>query len=307
MKKRLLLLFLFGNLSAALAQTVTDGLMMSKNAFCTGVLYGHDKWNNYWEGELKRDNQNIGSLTTQSVMWVGNYGITPKINVIAMLPYVWTKASGGTLHGMSGLQDVTIAAKYNFFTTLIGTGTFKTFGVLALSAPVTNYTPDFFPLSIGTATKNISWRLTTNYKFDQGIYVNASGAYTWKSNTTLDRPSYYTNNKLYLTDEVKMPNTFDFVVHVGYLKNGLQTEVFYTQQNTLGGSDIRRQDMPFVSNRMNFSKAGALVMYYLPKPKNLAVRASGSYTLAGRNVGQSINVMGGFLYTIHFFSSKPKE
>ena len=77
-----------------------------------------------------------------------------------------------------------------------------------------------------------------------------------------------------------MPNTFDFITMLGYNKNGLQAELFYSQQNTLGGGDIRRQDMPFVSNRMNYSKVGALIMYYLPKPKNLAVRA-----MAGYNAG----------------------
>jgi hypothetical protein len=57
--------------------------------------------------------------------------------------------------------------------------------------------------------------------------------------------------------------------------------------------------MPFVSNNMDFDKAGLLVMYYLPKPKGLAVRGSGTYTLAGSNVGQSTTWMGGLLYTIH--------
>jgi hypothetical protein len=287
------------------AQTISDGLMMPKNDFCTGFMFGIDKWTDYWEGETKRDNNNVGSVSTQSITWVGNYGITSRINVIAMVPYVWTKATGGTMRSMRGIQDLTLALKYNFFTTTIGTGNFKTFGVLAFSTPLSDYTPDFLPLSIGMATKNISWRLTANYAFDQGIYVNTSGAYTWRSNTTLDRPLYYSGDKLYMTDEVKMPNVFDFVVNVGYHKNAMQADLFYTQQNTLGGADIRRQDMPFVSNRMNFSKVGAILMYYLPVPKNLAVRASGSYTIAGRNVGQAVNIMGGLLYTFHF--AKPQQ
>jgi hypothetical protein len=77
-------------------------------------------------------------------------------------------------------------------------------------------------------------------------------------------------------------------------------ELNYSQQNTLGGGDIRRQDMPFVSNRMNFQKVGFLAMYYLPKPKNFAVRGSVQYTVAGRNVGQSTTFLGGLLYTFNF-------
>lgn len=292
----------FFSLSAisANAQTLTDGLLMAKKDLCTGFLSTHDQWKNYWEGGLKRDNQNIGNVTTQSLTFVANYGVTDKLNVIAMLPYVQTQASTGTLAGMKGIQDLTVAAKYRIFAKDFASSGFRAFAVGSFSTPLTNYTPDFLPLSLGLASTNLSGRLTANYRLNQGWYVNASGAYTWRSNVKVDRPSYYTDGQFYISDEVRMFDTFDFVVNTGYYKNGLQAELYYSQQNTLGGGDIRRQDMPFVSNRMNFSKVGALVMYYLPKPKNLAVRASAGYTVAGRNVGQSTTLMAGLLYTLHF-------
>ncbi len=74
---------------------------------------------------------------------------------------------------------------------------------------------------------------------------------------------------------------------MGYQKGPIQAQLSYAQQNTLGGDDIRRQDMPNVWNRMNYSKISALVMYYLPKPRGLAVRGSYTTTVAGRNVGKS--------------------
>ena len=97
-----------------------------------------------------------------------------------------------------------------------------------------------------------------------------------------------------------MPNVFDLFVSAGYQKDALQVELNYVQQNTLGGADIRRQDMPFVSNEMNAQRVGLLAMYYLPKPKNLAVRGSVHYTVAGRNVGQSTTYLAGLLYTFNF-------
>jgi hypothetical protein len=72
----------------------------------------------------------------------------------------------------------------------------------------------------------------------------------------------------------------------------------------LGGGDIRRQDMPFVSNKMNASKVGGLIMYYLPWPKYLAVRVSGNYVVAGRNVGQTTSLTGGLMYTLFFTKDK---
>src|SRR5688572_1817620 len=155
MRRILLTIIIAGISTATFCQTITDGLMMSKGALCTGFMYGHEEWSKYWEGDLKRTNENIGNVTTRSLSWVGSYGVSSKVNLIAMLPYVWTKASLGTLSGMQGLQDLTLAAKYNFYKETIGSGVFNGFGTLAFSTPIGDYSPDFFPLSLGTATQNI--------------------------------------------------------------------------------------------------------------------------------------------------------
>ena len=256
------------------AQTSTDGLMMGKNLFCTGFMYTNDKWTDYWEGELKRDNGNIGSITTQSLMYYGVYGITGKLNVIAMVPYIKTEASQGTLHSMEGVQDLTIGVKYNFLRLESDQLLFRAFGVLNFSTPLSDYTPDFIPLSLGAHTTNLTPRVNAMLKLHQAWFVNVSGGYTFRSNTELDRPSYYDGEAFYNSSEVDMPDVFDLFVSAGYQKDALQVELNYIQQNTLGGGDIRRQDMPFVSNKMNAQRVGLLAMYYLPKPKNLAVRGS---------------------------------
>ncbi len=303
--KKIYFLFLVGLIPVLTsAQTTTDGLMMSKGSLCTGFMYSHDQWKNYWEGTLNRQNGNIGKITTQTVMWYGTYGITNKINVIAAVPYVKTKASQGTLHSMEGIQDLSLAVKYNFFRKDFGDNSIKTFVLLTASTPLTNYTPDFLPLSIGMASSTAALRLTVNYTFLKTWFVNGSMGYTGRSNVTLDRPSYYTDGQFFMTDEVEMPNVFDYFVSAGYKNNFLQAEFNLMQQNTLGGGDIRRQDMPFVSNKMNYLKAGVLVMYYLPKPKGLAVRGSAMTTLTGRNVGESSTFMGGLLYTIKFIDNQ---
>jgi len=300
MNKSLLILPFFFLAEFTHGQTITDGLMMPKNTFCTGFLAGQDQWKNYWEGGLKRDNQNIGTLTSRSLTYMGVYGLTNKINVMAVLPYINNSASGGTLVSLGGIQDLTVAAKYNFLTQELGKDKFKLFATGSLSTPLTNYTPDLLPLSIGLQSTTLSGRFTANYNFNHSWYLNGSAAYTWRSNISLDRPSYYTDGQLFLTNKVQMHDVFDFIVDAGYHKNALQAEVYFTVQNTLGGGDIRRQDMPFASNRMNASKVGALVFYYLPWPANLAFRATGSYIVAGRNVGQSTSLMAGFMYTFYF-------
>ena len=285
---------------AARAQTVTDGIMMPRGDLCTGFLYDRDRWSNYWEGELKRDNLNVGTLTTQSVSWVGNYGLTDRVNVIAMVPYVWTGASAGTLRGQNGLQDLTFAVKVNALQFGAAGGAVKVIGLGAVGAPLSDYTPDFYPMSIGSASRRAQGRLTLNYTSRGGFYLNGTSGYTWRDNVRLDRSSYYTDGQLFYTDQVAMADVFDYTVSVGYSSRRLELPVSYTQMITRGGSDIRRQDMPFVSNKMDMSRIDVTALYYLPGLENLGLRLAAARTLRGRNVGQSTTLQAGFLYIFHF-------
>jgi hypothetical protein len=96
-----------------------------------------------------------------------------------------------------------------------------------------------------------------------------------------------------------MPNVVDYTVSVGYQKDRLCIPVSLSQQRTLGGGDIRRQDAPFVSNRMNFGKLDGFVMYTLPAPRELGIRIGMSRIVSGRNVGEATAVTGGLQYTFH--------
>jgi hypothetical protein len=284
------------------AQTIDDGLMTPKKSLFTGFVYGHDSWTDYWEGSLKRENGNVGTLTTESLTWMGTYGLTSRLNLIAMLPHVSTEASGGTLHGQKGLQDLTLAAKYRLLETHFAKSdsSLQAFAVAAYGTPVSDYVADLLPLSIGLHSQRFALRGTLNFMTKRGVFADATAAHTWRDKVTLDRPAYYTDGQLFLSDEVGMPNVFDYTVRLGYMGHGLMVPVSFWQQYTLGGGDIRRQDMPFVSNKMNFSKLDGMVMYTLPKPADLAVKLEVTRTLAGRNVGQSTTFSGGLLYTIHF-------
>jgi hypothetical protein len=276
------------------AQTIDDGAMMPRRTLSTGLLYAHDSWSQYWEGTLKRANGNIGTLTTQSVAWMGGYGVTDRLTVMAMLPYVRTNASQGPLHGMDGVQDITLAAKYQLLATpFTDRGTLRAMVVAVAGIPASNYVPDFLPLSIGLASRQFSGRFTLNFQAHHGWFLNASAAHTWRAKVTLDRPAYYTNGQLYLSNEVAMPDVFDYSVTAGFQRGRLCIPISLSQQRTLGGGDIRRQDMPFVSNRMDFVKAHGLVMYR-------GVHLGISRTMSGRNVGQSTTFTAGLFHTVHF-------
>ena len=52
------------------------------------------------------------------------------MNIIGAVPYVWTRASQGVLHGIEGLQDLTLAAKFSAFEKDRRAGALRTIAVV---------------------------------------------------------------------------------------------------------------------------------------------------------------------------------
>jgi hypothetical protein len=286
-------------------QTFTDGLRMPHKTLCAGFAFSHDQWTNYWEGKLLRDNQNLGTVTTQHITWMGAYGVTARLNIIAMLPYVKTNATQGTLQGIGGLQDLSVGVKYALVDTKLSTGQLTWYASAMLARPVTSYTPDFLPLSIGLGSTQAVGLTTLTFQHTMGWFGAATIAYAQRGPVTLDRQTYYTLGRLYETNQVAMPAVFQQRFEAGYRTSKWEGSLVYQQQNTLGGDDIRRQDMPFVSNRMNFSKVGVNGSYLVPAVKGLSVKAALATMVAGRNVGRSTSAMLAVLYTVGLQKQNP--
>ena len=247
---------------ACLSQTDIDGIMMEKNAFCIGPMFGYSSWKNYWEGTLKRENLNLGTLSTQMYSVMGNYGITNKLNVLFGLPYVKTKASAGQLNGQEGVQDLSLWVKWKPFSKKIGSGRLSLIAIGGYSFPISDYTADFLPMSIGLESKNLSLRGMADYR--RGSWFGTiSGTYVRRSNIELDRTSYYTT-EMHYTNEVKMPDAASFNIRAGYRDKGLIAEAVFDHWNTLGGFDITRNNMPFPSNEMDMSRIGFNFKYDMP-------------------------------------------
>lgn len=281
------------------AQTDVDAIMMNKNLFCVGAVYAHTSWKNYWEGTFRRDNQNLGTMTTQSYALMGTYGITNKLNVLFNVPYIETRASDGTLHQMKGLQDLSLMLKWMPVLKHVGSaGIVSAYAIGGVSAPMSNYVADYLPLSIGLRSKTASLRLMADYQLHH-FFATASAAYMHRSNITIDRDAYYTT-EMHYTNEVKMPDAAGFNVRAGYRSNVWVAEAVADNMTTLGGFDIRKNDMPFPSNKMNATRAGVNLKYSIPAVPGLELLGGGFYTLAGRNVGQSTELYGGVFYILNF-------
>ncbi len=289
--------------SSVYAQMPHDVIYMPKKTACLAVSYNNSSWKEYWENTLKRENLNIGTLSTESVMPMLAVGLTDKLNVIVGLPYVQTKASAGNLMGQKGIQDLSGWLKYELVKNDKG---LSLHGVLGASTPVGNYVPDFLPMSIGLQAKTVTGRLIGNYTHKSGLYITAHASYMYRSNIKVDRDAYQADNRVYNTNEVRVPNATDVALRLGYIKDGsrIQAEAFVDKFSCVGGDNIRRNDMPFPTNNMTATSVGFYGKY---QPKNIGLNVRIAKVIDGLNVGQSFSYSVGLLCQINYFKKSEKK
>jgi hypothetical protein len=284
------------------AQMMNDGIFMAKGSLCGGVTYMNDSWKNYWEGSLLRENKNMGTVTTQSVALMGNYGISDKFNVMFSLPYITTKASAGVLHGMSGVQDLTLSVKYR----VLQINNLSVIGSVGGSIPTNNYVADYMPFTIGTQSKTLFGRGILYYTLPANLALTVNGTYTARSNVRVDREMYYTDRG-YFTNEMVMPDVVNFGAKLGHYSYRWQLEGTYDQQVMGGNIDIRRNDMPGLCNKFDYTKVGFVAAYRIPALKDLQIMVTGGKILSGRNVGESTTFSIGLSKIVGFSKSKNSD
>jgi len=117
-------------------------------------------------------------VTTQTNAWAAVYSVTDRVSILGLVPWVWTRASQGVLQGQSGMQDFTIGGKYAVIERSSAKyGALRAIVAMSGSLPLSSYTPDFAPLSIGTHSQRIAPRVTLNYQTDTGIYLEGTTAF----------------------------------------------------------------------------------------------------------------------------------
>ncbi|MGY4536314.1 hypothetical protein ACVW0P_000721 [Mucilaginibacter sp. UYNi724] len=276
------------------AQTENDALMIPKNFFCAAGVYTYNSWDKYWEGTFKRENLNLGTISSNVYAVGGNYGLSNRVNLLFMIPYIKSNASAGTFRGQSGIQDINLAVKWMAVKQEVGSGLLSLHAIVTGSLPLGNYQADYLPLAIGSRSKSIGLRALINYQTGR-FFVAGSGQYLRKDNITIDKDSYYTT-EMHYTNQVAIPNATNFLFSTGYRSLKFNAEATLTKVNTIGGFDITKNNMPFPSNNMDATLAGAIFKYSFQSIAGLELTGGGNYVLKGRNVGQNRSFFAGVYY-----------
>ncbi|KAF2515024.1 hypothetical protein EYY60_02910 [Flavobacterium zhairuonense] len=297
--KKIYLCFLFLIPFMMNAQTDIDALMMKKNDFCFGAVYQYSSWNEYWEGTFKRENLNLGTVSSQGPAFMGDYGVLDKLNFLLTVPYVETKATAGTMKGQKGIQDLTFTLKYMPIKKNIGNVKYSLILLGSYSTPGSDYAPDYLPLSLGLGSNTGTFRLMGDVQY-RHFFATLSGAYLKRGNITIDRNSYL-DNEIHYTNEVDMPDLINVNFRFGYRSSKLIAEAIIDNSVTQsGGFNITKNNMPFPSNTMNAFKLGVNGKYTVIKQPELAIVGGYNVVTEGRNVGEATSFYGGIFYLINF-------
>jgi hypothetical protein len=98
-----------------------------------------------------------------------------------------------------------------------------------------------------------------------------------------------------------MPTVLGYNLRWGYRKDAdIIVESVFDCMNTIGGYDIRKNDMPFLSNNMDIYRIGVNLKLPIPLVNGLSFTANNMYTISGRNMGKATSFMAGILYQTEF-------
>jgi hypothetical protein len=287
----------------AKAQMPDDGFGMTKGELCLVAGYKQSQWKEYWEGTRLRENKNIGTFTSKAFMPMIGYGVTDKFTLFTGLPYISNSSDAGTMTGKKGWQDFSMAGKYRIFKINKKDMTYTLFGTAGFSLPATDYVKDFLPYSIGIGSKNVDLRLIGHFVYKKHFFATIQGGYIFRSNITVDRISYYTDEQ-HLTEEMFIPNAVDGSVRLGYDSKLFRADVHYMIGSAVSGSDMRPNDMPYPGNKMQMQAIGISGLLWVPGVSGLGIHVVADQTIAGRNMGKAFTWMAGLQYVFKPFQGK---
>jgi hypothetical protein len=297
MRYCLLLVVFFLSKSLSLAQSPSDAEFMPKGNICIAAMYGHDSWNKYWESTLFRENGNIGTLTKKSISPMIAYGLNDDIVIAASLPFIDASASQGSLIGINGFQDVGLSMKAKVIKKSTGSFDFSTIIIVGGSIPVSNYNEDYGPLSLGLGSNEVNGRLMLEFVHKSGIYLRPQLSYHHRTVATLER-TYYYSDKGYYSDKIDVPDMSlgSIVLGARLFNKKLRMEAAYNRMNTIGGTEIRRNEAPLASGNMDAQSFNFFIQIYPSFLKNAGIIISGGKAIKGQNVGKSTFYSFGFTY-----------
>lgn len=291
------LFILFATYRPAHAQGLVDGFMRGQRKASLAVTAAQEQYDTYYVGKAETRNPNLGTVTTQSLNAYGVYGLGYDLDLIVNASYVRTSAGAGYQQPQEGYQDISGILRWEAYDYKLGKSRLSWLFTFGYSQPLQNYVSDS-QLAIGRGSRNFSGSTMLHFKAG-GFFLTGQYGYIRRGPVTLDRiVNYYDPNN---TDnlnpnsgfKVNVPDVTDLIVRTGFTGKRLFVEGWVQQQQPWGkGTDIG-PGIPFPTNAVGFTRAGANL--YLRLFGKLGLTTGYSTTLSGQNIGKATRVSGGLV------------
>lgn len=273
-----------------MAQSPVSGFMKSAGEGAVVVSYSQESYDKVFlvpqeiEGVPVFNEVNISSISL-----FAEVGLTDRLNLIINLPYIESEGNAseavlennGFENTRSGIQDVKIYAKYNFYTLMAGRTTIDLIGAIGLETPLGNYRADEglqSIISIGNESSSFNMLGTVHFKTAMGLFVTGQAGYSFRGN--------------------KAPHALLSELKLGYAGTKFYVDAFIANQlSENDGVDILGEGFEgfFPATRVNFTRVG--LNAYAPLIEGIGLTAGANTYIAGRNVGKATGFYGGFVYS----------
>ncbi|GAB3887769.1 hypothetical protein [Spirosoma agri] len=276
------------------AQGLIDGFMRGDRKANLALTYSQDTYDTYYINKTPTRDPNLGTVTTQALNVAGSFGLGYDLDLIVSAPYIRSESSAGYRQKQEGFQDVSAALRWEAYDYKIGKARLSWLFAVGYTMPIQNYISDDL-IAIGRGSKNLDGRTMLHLKAGT-FFLTGQYGYIRRGQVTLDRAvNYYADGQVNANSgsKVNVPDVTELIVRTGIVTKPLYIDAWYQQQTPYSkGTDIA-PGIPFPTNAVGFSRAGATL--YLKLVGQLGLTAGYSTTFDGRNIGKSTRVTGGLV------------
>ena len=265
--------------TAIFAQGPIDGYLKGKGNLDVAIGMSFSRANEYYS--VNNQSFNI-PYSVEMLSVFGQYGITNKIDAVVSLPFIFGKEE-------KKFQDLGLHLKYKPIEFSFNNGAKWSQLISAgFAFPASDYRPDVTG-ALGQRAKRIPLRFISQFKFENGLFFNFTGAYHFR----LDKVSQET--ALMIAEEnldfnLQPPaNHYSLVGRIGLATSKHFLEIFTEYQKTLGGVNYEEGVLkPSQLYGVDFLKIGGT--YYFGLQEN-GIAINASYIPAfRRNIGNIVSV-----------------
>jgi hypothetical protein len=251
-----------------------NGFLPAPGEGAIAFSYTTESYDEFWRGETKVSNPNVGEVSTDSLSLWATWGLTQNLALVGTAAYVDVDSDGLAGFEDSGIQDITALLQYRFASVSRGSARHDFLVAGGIRTPLSGYEGNA-PISLGDASTDALLRLVYHGEFG-GLYFSQQLGFDLRG------------------DDV--PDGFPLFTEIGYSFGRVTVNGFYSRYLSDDGTDIGDAGFTFPSNEEESERMGAKVFARVTPDLGLFVQ--GFTTLDGRNTGDSsgVSVGGAFSF-----------